>query len=111
MSHVIVIRLLNQIVSLVTLRDTGKAREIPVFGFFNDVFVMGVMDEIEKRPLPGIGDSKDNKAEHASTSKITDFFKTKLPIVQKPTHGYYLVDSKTRRMPTLPKKEYTVAVS
>lgn len=104
------LRLLNQIVSLVTLRDTGKAREIPVFGFFSDVFVMGVMDEIEKRPLPGSEDVKNTKLEQTSSSKITDFFKTKLPTVRKPTHGYYLVDSKTRRMPSLPKKEYTVAV-
>lgn len=97
-----------------TLRDAGKAREIPIFGFFNEVFVMGVMDEIEKRPLPDIGDtSKDKKIDSTTnaTKKITDFFKTSTPIIRKPTHGYYLVDSKTRAMPYLPKKEYTIAVS
>lgn len=105
-------RLLNQIVSLVTLRDTGKAREIPVFGFFDDDFVMGVMDEVEKRPLPTPEVVKVSKNEEASQKevKITDFFKSKSPTVMKPTHGFYLVDSKTRGAPVLPKPEYTVAV-
>lgn len=105
-------RLLNQIVSLVTLRDAGKAREIPVFGFFDDDFVMGVMDEVEKRPLPTPEVVKVSKNEEASQNgvKITDFFKSKSPVVVKPTHGFYLVDSKTRGAPVLPKPEYTVAV-
>jgi len=96
---------------LVTLRDAGKAREIPVFGFFDDVFVMGVMDEIEKRPLEDSKDAKNAKADDGSSGKITDFFKMTMPTIRQPTHGYYLVDSKTRIMATLPKEEHTVAVS
>lgn len=74
---------------------------------------MGVMDEVERRSLPEVDSSTSTKDGTPATSnaKITDFFKPNLPTVQKPTHGYYLVDSKTRRIPTLPKKEYTTAVS
>jgi exonuclease V len=112
-------RLLNQIVSLVTLRDAGKAREIPIFGFFEDVFVMGVMDEIEKRPLPVSEEAKKNGTSSSESpipaaAKITHFFKSAspaVPAIKAPSYGLYLVDSKTRRMPNLPKKEYTVAVS
>ena len=99
---------------MTTLRDAGKAREIPVFGFFDDDFVMGVIDEVEKRPLPKIEAKHQSKQQSSEPEgngvKITDFFKRTTPVVRKPTHGFYLVDSKTRNKPDLPKMEYTVAV-
>ena len=96
-------------VSLATLRNSGKAREIPIFGFIKDTMVLGVMDEIEKRPLPIEPEEASPTKENA---KISFYFKPTSPAkAKKPTHALYLVDSKTRRMPVLPKDEYTIAAS
>ena len=96
--------LLNQMVSLATLNATGKAREIPLFGFVKDVFVIGVLDEIERRPLEA-----SRASDSPTANKITHYFSAASPT--KPKTGLFLVDSKTRRMPTMPKPQYTIAVS
>lgn len=100
-------RLLNQMVSLATLRDGGKAREIPVFGFINDTLVLGAMDEIERRSVVEEGDNQSPTTEE--NGKITAYFASTSP-AKKPKTAIYLVDSKTRRLPVLPKEDSTIAV-
>lgn len=102
-------RILNQIVSLVTLRDAGKAREIPVFGFVKDVFVIGVLDEIERRVLPGQEKEGTDASNQADSEKISFYFQSKSPAKPLQT-GLFLVDSKTRRSRSKPRAEHTVAV-
>ncbi|KAM0749671.1 hypothetical protein T439DRAFT_348501 [Meredithblackwellia eburnea MCA 4105] len=46
------LRLVNTMVCLQTLLDTGKAREIPVMGFVDSFLVFGVIDEVDRRTLP-----------------------------------------------------------
>lgn len=89
---------------------------------------MGTIDEIEKRPLSkslsNTEAASSNKKKKESSPenekkddvKITKFFKTSTPTkknakIQKPTHGYYLVDSKTRNTRSMPNLKYSVAVS
>lgn len=88
---------MNQIVSLATLASSGKAREIPVFGFIGDFFVVGVIDEVERRALPDTA-TPDHQ-------KISFYFSS-----PRARQGLFVVDSKTRRTPSMPKDEYTVAV-
>lgn len=91
---------------MATLRDGGKAREIPVFGFVQGTLVLGVMDEIEKRLLP-IDAKQDTPTKESG--KITSYFASTSP-VKKPKTAIYLVDSKTRRIPVIPKEDFTIAV-
>ena len=100
-------RIFNQIVSLATLKDAGKAREIPVFGFIEDIFVMGVMDEIERRALPS---EKNTTEETPQVNKISNYFSPSKSPSTKRTEGIYLVDSKTRRVNSMPRAAHTVAV-
>lgn len=100
------LRLLNQIISLATLLETGKAREIPIFGFVGELFVVGVMDEIERRTL-----STDNAPpELSQRGTLLNYFQTSSPTKTAPEVGYFLVDSKTRRSPHMPNELYTGAV-
>jgi exonuclease V len=94
-------------VSLATLRDSGKAREVPIFGFIHDIMVLGVMDEIEKRPLPA---AEEEESPSKESGKISFYFKSMSPTKRTKT-ALYLVDSKTRRTPALPKEDFTVAAS
>lgn len=45
------LRLLRLVVGLRALIDGGCVRELPVFGWVQDHLVMGIIDEIERRPL------------------------------------------------------------
>ncbi|CAO1617152.1 unnamed protein product [Parajaminaea phylloscopi] len=45
------LRLLRLVVGLRSLLDTGCVRELPVFGWVQDHLVIGIIDEIERRPL------------------------------------------------------------
>ncbi|GAA5904746.1 hypothetical protein JCM5296_000752 [Sporobolomyces johnsonii] len=45
------LRCLNTIVSLETLLETGRVREVPVVGFVREFLVFGVIDEIERREI------------------------------------------------------------
>lgn len=45
------LRLLRLVVGLRSLLDRGCARELPVFGWVQDRLVVGIIDEIERRPL------------------------------------------------------------
>ncbi|GAA6020483.1 hypothetical protein JCM10207_000017 [Rhodosporidiobolus poonsookiae] len=46
------LRVLNLLVCLETLLETGRVREVPVVGFVRDFLVFGVIDEIERREIP-----------------------------------------------------------
>ncbi|GAA6063246.1 hypothetical protein JCM10212_000348 [Sporobolomyces blumeae] len=46
------LRILNMIVSLLTLHNTGKVRELPVVAFVGQHLIFGVIDEIERRTYP-----------------------------------------------------------
>ncbi|KAF8455249.1 exonuclease V a 5' deoxyribonuclease-domain-containing protein [Kalaharituber pfeilii] len=57
-------KLLNVINRLTALRDTGRARELPVFAFTKGLFVQGVIDEISyEKPV-----EKDTTIEKPKTS-------------------------------------------
>lgn len=45
------LRLLRLVVGLRSLLDVGCVRELPVFGWIQDHLVIGIIDEIERRPL------------------------------------------------------------
>lgn len=45
------LRILRLITGLRTLLDSGCCREVPIFGFVHGELVMGVVDEINRRPL------------------------------------------------------------
>jgi exonuclease V len=45
------VRILRTVTGLHTLMDSGCCRELPVFGHLEGKLVMGVIDEISKRPL------------------------------------------------------------
>ncbi|GAA6040834.1 hypothetical protein JCM8097_007738 [Rhodosporidiobolus ruineniae] len=46
------LRVLNTLVCLETLLETGRVREVPVVGWVRGFLVFGVIDEIERRELP-----------------------------------------------------------
>ncbi|KAI5474434.1 Defects-in-morphology protein 1-like, mitochondrial protein [Pseudohyphozyma bogoriensis] len=46
------LRIVNLLVALVGLIETGRVREVPVFGFIDQFIIFGVIDEIERRDIP-----------------------------------------------------------
>ncbi|KAI0076060.1 hypothetical protein K474DRAFT_1698644 [Panus rudis PR-1116 ss-1] len=45
------LRLVNMLASLQSLLQIGRCREMPVFGILHDQVVVGIIDEIERRPV------------------------------------------------------------
>lgn len=69
---------------------------------------MGVMDEIERRALP---DQKGASDDTPQVNKISNYFSPTKQPPKKRTEALYLVDSKTRRVDSMPRPSHTVAVS
>ncbi|KAH9948234.1 exonuclease V [Amylocystis lapponica] len=46
------LRLLNMLASVDVLMAEGRCREIPVFGLLNDHIVVGIIDELVRKPIP-----------------------------------------------------------
>lgn len=97
------IRMLNMLSSLEALISLGKCREMPICGFVGDVYVSGIIDEIERKPIETSTPSTPGKVKRQST--LNDFFGGTRP----PTHRLIISDSKTRASGTLPKFEDTRA--
>lgn len=95
------IRMLNMLSSLEALISLGKCREMPICGFVGDVYVSGIIDEIERLPIepnnPGTAVRRQ--------STLNDFFGGNRPR----THRLIISDSKTRASGHLPKFEDTRA--
>jgi exonuclease V len=99
------LRILNMLVGLSTLESIGKVRELPVMGFVSDYLVLGIIDEIERRPIPG----SSLPPSHDRRATLEHYFS---PSKNKPpprTYGYYIIDSKTRRVPRLPTRKQSLA--
>jgi exonuclease V len=99
------LRILNMLVGLATLESLGKVRELPVMGFVSDYFVLGVIDEIERRPLPGSSSSPPPDPR----STLEHYFSPSKSEPTPRTHGHFIVDSKTRRIPRLPTHKQSLA--
>lgn len=97
------IRMLNMLSSLEALISLGKCREMPICGFVGDVYVSGIIDEIERKPLEPSTPNTPLKVKRQST--LNDFYGGKRPA----THRLIISDSKTRASGTLPKFEDTRA--
>ncbi|KAI0783135.1 exonuclease V [Abortiporus biennis] len=48
------LRVFNMIVAAESLITQGRCREMPVFGLINEQVVVGIIDEIERKPLPPV---------------------------------------------------------
>lgn len=97
------IRMLNMLSSLEALISLGKCREMPICGFVGDVYVSGIIDEIERKPIELNAPRTPGKVKRQST--LNDFYGGKRP----PSHRLIISDSKTRAKGTLPNFEDTRA--
>ena len=71
--------------------------------------MIGVLDEIERRVLPGQEKDATDATDKADSEKISYYFQSKSPAKPLRT-GLFLVDSKTRRSRSKPRAEHTIAV-
>lgn len=95
------IRMLNMLSSLEALLALGKCREMPISGFVGDVYIQGIIDEIERRPI----DSNVPKPAVKRQATLNEFYGGNAPR----THRLIISDSKTRASGALPKFEDTTA--
>ncbi|KAK4046437.1 hypothetical protein OIO90_006569 [Microbotryomycetes sp. JL221] len=119
------LRLLNTMTALDTLITTGLAREIPVVGSVQDLLVLGVVDEIVRKPRAkstasapasptgSASSNKRKKIDDPNQRKLSSFFRVP-PSPQKDAAAkqrevqaerewaFFLVDSKTRYNRSLP---------
>ncbi|KAI0647988.1 exonuclease V [Trametes meyenii] len=133
------LRIINMLVSLGTLTESGICREMPVFGIVHDQVVTGIIDEVVRRPFqPEIigpqrqtrSTSSPNKREASSTPskpsakkhkhsttdeqpRITAFFipgkNAETPDEPPRRYSLHLSDTKTRTRPSLPPDEDSFA--
>ncbi|PWN35068.1 uncharacterized protein FA14DRAFT_178449 [Meira miltonrushii] len=72
------LRILRLITGLKTLLDSGCCREVPIFGFVHGELVMGVVDEINRRPLTKrlnkYLDEAQKEAQAPASKTLSDFF-------------------------------------
>ncbi|KAM0792940.1 hypothetical protein ACM66B_002699 [Microbotryomycetes sp. NB124-2] len=64
------LRVLNTIIALDTLLETGLAREIPVVGFVDDFLVLGVVDEVIRKARPKPPPSAQNSSTKNAKKKV-----------------------------------------
>ncbi|KIY52012.1 hypothetical protein FISHEDRAFT_70246 [Fistulina hepatica ATCC 64428] len=106
--------------------DISQQREIPVFGLVHGETVVGVIDEISKRPIEAICPEEDDESNSSSPGKRrrgtpTDPSKRVKRTPSSPDSNSYetattmtksesdsvvhIIDTKSRRVPNLPRKE------
>ncbi|BEJ12450.1 hypothetical protein CspHIS471_0209100 [Cutaneotrichosporon sp. HIS471] len=106
------LRMLNMFSALEALLTIGKCRELPVAGFVDDMFVLGIIDEITRVPIvesPTKGrQTRAKRAESGRQASLNDFFGGK-PLPQPQTHRLLVSDSKTRTTASMPREEDTLA--
>ncbi|CAG8571166.1 10535_t:CDS:2 [Paraglomus occultum] len=96
------VRLHNLIEGLQTLRLTGKTRELPIFGFVDEFFVVGIIDEIVGRQK-----SKASRPESTGQNKRRRSLRTRRndnwhQLEKDDGYSWYLSDTKTRTRPYIP---------
>ncbi|KAK4045981.1 hypothetical protein OIV83_006466 [Microbotryomycetes sp. JL201] len=127
------LRVMNTIVALGTLLETGLAREIPVVGFVDEFLVLGIVDEVVRKPKTRPPPQPETKpsplkkkgpAQDMSQQKLDSFFsvspgrpdgswkddtdKSKATDQRAPRDwSFFLVDSKTRYNRSLPPEAET----
>ncbi|KAF9469771.1 exonuclease V [Collybia nuda] len=126
------LRLVNMLVCLKILLTEGKIREMPVFGIVQDQLIVGIIDEIDKRPqgsyhtdilqlspkmANGTPSSPKTSTSEFLPSTATDlgasrdyfvFQNMRHASFSSQQHILHLVDTKTRRSNTLPLFEDTL---
>ncbi|BEI81750.1 hypothetical protein CcaverHIS002_0209100 [Cutaneotrichosporon cavernicola] len=106
------LRMLNMFSALEALLTIGKCRELPVAGFVDDTFVLGIIDEITRVPIvesPTKGrQTRAKRTESGRQASLNDFFGGK-PLPQPQTHRLIVSDSKTRTTASMPREEDTLA--
>ncbi|CAK9784624.1 hypothetical protein CC85DRAFT_299911 [Cutaneotrichosporon oleaginosum] len=106
------LRMLTMFSAIEALITIGKCRELPVAGFVNDTFVLGIIDEIKRVPIvesPTRGrQTRARRTESGRQASLNDFFGGK-PLPQPQTHRLFVSDSKTRTSGSLPREEDTLA--
>lgn len=69
------LRILRLVTGIKNLIDTGCCRELPVFGFVHGKLVMGIIDEINRRPLTKrLNTYLDRGEEKDKTTTLQQFF-------------------------------------
>ncbi|CED83551.1 Uncharacterized conserved protein [Phaffia rhodozyma] len=133
------LRIITMLSSLEALMTLGICREMPVMGFINGFLVMGIIDEIQRRPISVLSTSssgsstvRTSKTKQSSPKPngslddggemITNWFKPLEPFSrsdgskentrrrrQKQMYTLLLSDSKTRQTKSLPKEDASLA--
>lgn len=73
------VRLLKLVVGLRSLIDDGCVRELPVFGWAENYLMTGIIDQIEKRPLPEATRAEAMTAHNSQQHRQVQDGQTKLP--------------------------------
>ncbi|GMK54152.1 hypothetical protein CspeluHIS016_0107380 [Cutaneotrichosporon spelunceum] len=106
------LRMLNMFSALEALLTIGKCRELPVAGFVDDMFVLGIIDEITRVPIaesPTKGrQARAKRTESGHQASLNDFFGGK-PLPRPQSHRLLVSDSKTRATASMPKEDDTLA--
>ncbi|KAH8101582.1 exonuclease V a 5' deoxyribonuclease-domain-containing protein [Cristinia sonorae] len=79
------LRLVNLISSMLSLLDTGRCREMQVFGVYDAQLIVGIIDEVERKSHPE-GLSRESLVEKSQSKRFK----------------LHLSDTKTRQRHTLP---------
>ncbi|KAJ8518764.1 hypothetical protein ONZ45_g4210 [Pleurotus djamor] len=129
------LRLINMMDGFESLRLFGIAREVPVFGIIQDQIIIGVIDELLRKPAPAMeratspskrpseyGQRSPRKKQRTpklepapqQLSLITNFYASAKPqpnpLPHEPSpHLLYILDTKTRNTDSLPPHEDTLS--
>ncbi|ODN78010.1 hypothetical protein L202_05096 [Cryptococcus amylolentus CBS 6039] len=110
------LRFLNMFSAVEALLTIGKCREFPVVGFVNGVMVLGIIDEIIRRPLkPTKGKAPSKPPSPNRQTSLSSFFSPTKPRpapsssptdgLKARTHKLFISDSKTRTSGFLPRED------
>lgn len=89
------LRIINLVMSLETLLTSGIAREVPVFGIMNGLYISGVIDEVRR-----VLSNADTIAQRDNPSRLDHYFQSSSPPIEE--YDWLISDTKTRISPNLP---------